>query len=579
MRLSIVAIIFSAMIAMLIGLPILHTYERDRNKDFQHSLKSMTLSTAGSWQAGAQPDALAGWISNQGAYVLFIDRAGTLLARAPYVSVRFGSTASWQDVQEAMGELKLSCVRGYSPLAGEAIIFCSAPVVDGSNTIRGAVSLALPKEETAMREDIARRRLLFAGSMITILTLAGAAAWLYGGRLNRQLSMLFSHMLEIERDSLPAHRLPKALQQWWPLWIAQLRDLRQNIHALDRRQQLLQLAMEHITDGVIILDNRGRIQFMNPAVLRLLDLKGDESHYVGATLPQIVHDYRIVQVLRHAMESSTAEAMNPIPTEVIRDHRTFMVTASRVPSEPGAIVMMIQDITESRRLEMMRRDFLTNVSHELRTPLASLKALVETLQDSALLEDVALAQRFVQKMEYEIDELIQMVEELLSLVRLESGRSSLQKRLLKIDNLIHQTVERLHLLAERAGVQVFISLPSDLPDLQADERLIGQVLTNLVHNAIKFTPPNGEIRISAIKAEDEVIISVSDTGVGIPEEEQPRIFERFYKVDRSRVTSGVGLGLAIAKHIVLNHGGRIWVESRPGKGSTFSFSLPLNPDG
>ena len=237
-------------------------------------------------------------------------------------------------------------------------------------------------------------------------------------------------------------------------------------------------------------------------------------------------------------------------------------------------LLVFQDLTRVRKLETVRRDFVSNVSHELRTPLASLKALTETLQEGAL-EDPPAARRFLKRMETEIDNLTQMVRELLELSRIESGRIPLNRKPIDPCALAAPAVERLQVQAERAGLRLAMDCPDALPQVLADAERIEQVLVNLIHNAIKFTPAGGSIDLSAEQVADKVVFSVRDSGVGIPAEVLPRIFERFYKVDQARTGGGTGLGLSIARHIVDAHGGQIWAESKEKAGSTFSISLPL----
>jgi two-component system, OmpR family, phosphate regulon sensor histidine kinase PhoR len=240
---------------------------------------------------------------------------------------------------------------------------------------------------------------------------------------------------------------------------------------------------------------------------------------------------------------------------------------------PGSILLLFQDLTRLRRLEMVRRDFVSNVSHELRTPLASLKALVETLQEGAL-DDPPAAHRFLTRMDSEIDTLTQMVQELLELSRIESGKVPLQLKPIAPREMLIQAVERMSLQAERAGLTLRADCPADLPLVLADVDRMEQVLINLLHNAIKFTPPGGVITLNARQDNDTVVFSVKDTGVGIAQNDLERIFERFYKADRARSGGGTGLGLSISRHLVEAHAGRIWAESDPGKGSTFYFALP-----
>ncbi|HQF70337.1 MAG TPA: ATP-binding protein, partial [Promineifilum sp.] len=226
----------------------------------------------------------------------------------------------------------------------------------------------------------------------------------------------------------------------------------------------------------------------------------------------------------------------------------------------------------------MHRDFLGNLSHELRTPLASLRAVIETLQDGALADPPA-AERFLRQAENEVHTITQMVAEMTELSQIESGQVSLRLVPVAVARLFEVPLERLGLQAERAGAQLSVEVAAGTPPVLADEERIQQVLTNLLHNAIKFTPSGGYIRLSARPQPDnagEVLFEVRDTGIGIAKADLPRVFERFYKSDRARTRSrgGTGLGLAIARHLVEAHGGRIWVKSKIDKGSSFYFTLP-----
>lgn len=235
----------------------------------------------------------------------------------------------------------------------------------------------------------------------------------------------------------------------------------------------------------------------------------------------------------------------------------------------------MQDVTELRRTETVRREFVGNVSHELRTPLASLKALVETLEEGAL-DDPPAARDFLAQMHVEVDSLAQLVQELLELSRIESGQETLRPETVRPSGLLEEAARRLRRQAERADVSLSVETVTDLPNVRADPALIERVLINLIHNALKFTPRNGRITLGADLCPEGVCLYVSDTGIGIEPEDAQRIFERFYKVDRSRASGGTGLGLAIAKHIVQAHGGRIWAESAgESMGSTFRFVLPV----
>ena len=237
-------------------------------------------------------------------------------------------------------------------------------------------------------------------------------------------------------------------------------------------------------------------------------------------------------------------------------------------------VVLLQDLTEMRRLDRVRRDFIANISHELRTPTASLKVLAETLQEGAI-DDPVVAKEFLDKINVETDRLAQMVSELGELSRIESGEVSLKKEPIDIGEVVALVLERLKPQADRAELSLAVDIPSGITRALADKERVEQVLVNLLHNAIKFTHSGGRINCVAKIEGDDILVSVVDTGIGIPADDLPRIFERFYKADKARTGGGTGLGLAIAKHIVEAHDGRIWAESIEGKGSTFTFTLPV----
>ena len=239
--------------------------------------------------------------------------------------------------------------------------------------------------------------------------------------------------------------------------------------------------------------------------------------------------------------------------------------------------MVFQDLSQIKRLETTRQDFISNISHELRTPLASLKALTDTLQEGAL-EDPDAAKRFLGRMDTEVDALTQMVTELLELSRIESGRVPLDLKQVSPKNILAQSRERMRVQAERKNLTLEIDCSPELPDIEADSRRIEQVIVNLLHNAIKFSDPGDRIIMEAEKNGNSIAFKVQDFGTGIPESDLERIFERFYKTDQARSSGGTGLGLSIAKHLVEAHGGTIQAESTLHEGSAFSFFIPIHQE-
>lgn len=347
---------------------------------------------------------------------------------------------------------------------------------------------------------------------------------------------------------------------------------REQFARVDSERNDLAAVLSAITDGVIVTDLHGTVVFLNRAVLARERLVQEQA--VGRSFIEVVRDHEVHRLVQECI-SSGIEQRRII--EVIPGRSFLKVTASPL-GRAGGCVVVLQDITELRRLEKVRRDFVANVSHELRTPLASLKLLAETVETAGA-SDPVLVHDYSHRIAVEVDRVAQMVDELGELSLVESGQVEFSREPVNIGALVTRAVERLDAQAVRAGLHIEIDVPVDLPEPRGDERRLEQVIVSLLHNAIKFTPAGGRITVRArTNGADRLIVSVVDTGVGIPEEELGRIFERFYKVDKSRSSKGTGLGLAIARHIVQVHHGVLWAESVEGKGSTFSFYLPLSEE-
>lgn len=339
---------------------------------------------------------------------------------------------------------------------------------------------------------------------------------------------------------------------------------------LQNEQEKLYAVLSSMSDGVIITDGEGLVQLLNPAASRLFNMP--EHQALGHSLTEVLRHHQIIDLWKKARASNEQQSMT-LDLGVEKLYlQLFVIPMGGAMAD--STLFVLQDLTRLRKLETVRQDFISNVSHELRTPLAAVKSLSETLQEGAL-EDGQAARRFLSMMDKEIDAMAQIVQELLELSRIESGRAPLQKRSTTLCEIIQPAVDRMRLQAERAGLTLESYCPTDLPSIQADVDRIQQVLMNLLHNAVKFTPPGGHIEVNAHQEGNQVELEIRDTGVGIPETDLPRIFERFYKADRARSGGGTGLGLSIARHIIEAHGGKIWAESQPGEGSSFFFTLPI----
>ncbi len=411
------------------------------------------------------------------------------------------------------------------------------------------------------------------GLLTALLVLAGLLLLGLGVRyafVRRHLKRLTEKVMRAARGDMPVFNLPEEepyiediAKAVYALAVAQ----QARVVALDTERARLAAVLEQMTDGLLIVSASGNVQFANPAAERLF---GQRDSLVGRSVTVALRHYLLVEAWRHAQETHEVQTQS---VELSTSHQ-FLQLIVTPDQRTGSALLLVQDLTRVRRLETVRRDFISNVSHELRTPLASLKALTETLQESAL-DDPPAARRFLSRMQIEVDALTQMAAELLELSRIESGQVPLEFKSVAPEILLKSAVERMRAQAERAGLALTTDYPPALENVRADAPRMEQVLVNLIHNAVKFTRPGGKIDLSAQSADHFVRFCVQDTGIGIPPDVLPRIFERFYKADRARSSGGTGLGLSISRHLVEAHGGRIWAESEEGVGSAFYFTIPV----
>ena len=349
-----------------------------------------------------------------------------------------------------------------------------------------------------------------------------------------------------------------------------LLDLR--LRAIRQSHAQLRAVLSAMADGVVIVDEEEAVALMNPAAGSLLGVEAESAP--GRSLPDALRDHELVAVCQRAR---TADDMVSESLVAVGPHgRSVQVVATPIRlGDMRHIVLVLHDLTEVRATAAARRDFVANVSHELRTPVTSLRALVESLQAGAA-DDPELRTNFLRRIESEIDRLAAMISELLDLAAAEAGRMSRQFERVNLGDLVRQSAERLRPQAERGGVVLDVDSPGSVLTVSADPVQADRMVVNLLHNAIKFTPPGGRVRVSVQAEDGDAVVRVQDTGVGIEPDELHRVFERFYKVDPSRAGEGAGLGLAIAKHTALQHGGRIWAESDgPDRGSVFAVALPV----
>ncbi len=354
----------------------------------------------------------------------------------------------------------------------------------------------------------------------------------------------------------------RALHDQLDDYAAQASDLTDQLHQVEARAAALTQGPPH---PLLVIDAASAIQLANARACEVLG-----NNLIGQTVIEATRSHEIDAVVQAAL-SQVQIAEQSVTWNI----RPYFVRV--VPIDSGGAVVVLEDQTELQRLERVRRDFVANVSHELRTPLASIRVLIETRLAGAK-DEPEVANRMLNQVIGEVEALTQLAQELLDLSTIEAGQMPMQVRVADVRDVIDEQLHHFEPQAQQKQIALNNAVPIGLR-AEIDRKLIGRVLGNLIHNAIKFTPTKGHITIGAESAADKITVSVSDTGVGIPSEDLPRIFERFYKVDQARGKSGTGLGLAIARHVIEAHGGKIWAESKPGKGATFYFIIPAAKSG
>ncbi|MFQ5419598.1 MAG: ATP-binding protein [Anaerolineae bacterium] len=511
----------------------------------------------------------AHWSELIGGRVTVIAADGTILGESDQDYTQMENHLNRPEIQDAL-KLGVGSHIRYSQTVKYDMLYVAVSLEQGQNVV-GFVRVSLPLDEVEARQ--AKSRTTVWLTMLVASSLGGALSIFIAMCVTQPLHRLTQEARQMTQGEnlwhIPYSRKDE-VGQLTRAFNTLVEKLHIQIRTLQSEQGKLASVLAQMTDGVIIADEKGQVVLINATAERMFK-----------TPAESVVEHSVAQVLRHhkwieLWERCRATGAEQSDTLGLPSQDVFLqgIALPMGDTLPKHILMLFQDLTRIRRLETVRRDFISNISHELRTPLASLKALVETLRGGAL-EEPPVAQRFLYHMETEVDALTHMVSELLELSRIESGQVPLKLKSVSPRKLLTKAQERLNVQAERNQLTILIDCPKHLPRVRVDKPRLGQVLMNLLHNAIKFTPPGGSITLSAREQENTILFCVQDTGKGIPASDMPRVFERFYITDPARSTGGTGLGLAVARHLVEAHGGKIWVESIEGEGSAFYFTIPI----
>lgn len=538
--------------------------------EYEASLAAYTIGEARA--AGASADRIASRVDDLGDLVdrriTLIDENGTVLVDTHSDASGMENHNGRPEVVEAREQGSGNARRG-SASVDESYLYVAVTMPQDEGTI---LRISVPLDDVNDTVETAQSYILIAVGAVIVLT--SVAAWLISGRLSKPLEDLRTHANSVANGDFSARVEPSDTLEIGVVGDAfnlMTEELERSLKEEDQTKVRLGAVMEGLADGVVLTDDAGIVLRMNEAAETMLLI--EEADALGCPFVQVSRDHELALVVRKALDGKNSPQAT---VEYGLARRTIMVTARIIEGSGERLgLAVLRDVSDLRRLEMVRREFVANVSHELRTPLASIRALVETLEAGAV-EEVELAQEFFGRIVGEVDRLNALVEDLLNFGRLEAGRAPLQLEKADPGEAVRAGADRLRPQIGRAGLSLEIEVEEGLPEIELDIKRLEQVLLNLVHNAIKFTPPDGTIAISVGRQRGNIVVQVQDTGVGIAEDELSRLFERFYKSDKARRSEGTGLGLAIAKHIVQLHGGEMSVESELGQGSTFTFTIPIS---
>lgn len=464
-----------------------------------------------------------------------------------------------------------------SHTTGVELLYAALPFPSRENSA-GIVRLAMPLTRLHERVRDARDALFVSGGVAMAMSLL--IIWLVSLKMSRPLEVMARTAREISEgktglrvkveSSDEAGRLAddfNFMVQRLDSALTQLRSEKSEIGAI----------LSSMVEQVMAVDDAGRILFVNPAAEKLFGIHGSSA--TGKPFVEAVRQPSLDQILRTVLEKKS-ERSGELRL-FLDEEKFFEVRALPLQSEKGnrGALLVLHDVTRIQKLELVRKDFIANVSHELRTPLTSIQGFSETLLDGGL-DDKKNSREFVETIYRESQRLSLLVSGLLDLSSIESGRAKPKYQTVSLQDLMEEVLLPLTPLAKKKAVRLELDFPSDFPDVPCDPNQIKQVFTNLIDNAIKFNKEKGSVKVAASANGNSVQISVSDTGSGIPQKDLPRIFERFYRVDkaRSRDLGGTGLGLAIVRHIVESHGGQIQAESVEGEGSRFTVTMPQSPE-
>mgnify|MGYP006272694429 CR=1 FL=1 len=521
---------------------------------------------------GILEEKAADWSNDSETRITIIAAGGKVLADSHYEIAEMDNHRNRPEVIEAISSDSSGNAIRYSDTIGEEMLYYAVPIKNQGELI-GILRTARPLQfiRSVLIEDI--KSYLFFFVILAVITIL--LGWRLTYSIVKPLETVTETAEKISEGDLsqriPVRKYDSEIEKLARMFNFMAEELEDKITEISQEKNRIEAILESMVDGVIAVDKEARVSLINPAARRIFNIEAEKVR--GKELISTLFSHRIDMYLERAFdkkESISREIKYKNPDEKII-HATFIPLLDEKENVNGGVIVLT-DITELRKLETVRNDFVANVSHELRTPLTSMVGYLDTLLESDI-EDPKTRDRFLKIIKEETDRLSILIKDLLNLSKIESQSFDLEADDFK--EVLNKVLNLLQKKAEDKNIDFEVEIAEDLPLVYMVREQIKQVLINLIDNAIKYTPAGGKITVRVEKEGDKVYFSVKDNGMGIPQADQERIFERFYRVDkaRSRVLGGTGIGLSIVRNIIKQHGSEIQVKSREGAGSEFYFYL------
>lgn len=523
------------------------------------------------------PRILDKWIKSIGSDIdsrlTVIDMSGKVLADSHYNPVKMDNHLNRPEIIELINGKNSSYRIRRSKTLQQQMFYYSLPIkVNGNLT----GFLRLSKSLNAINETIEKNTQNYLLFFFLTVILSFILAWGFSNGLVRPLNKLGSMAEKLAhgnfKERIVLNSYNNELGTLAHSFNYMANELERKIEEIFREKSRTEAVFTSIVDGLIVTDNEKKITMVNPAARKILGLN---KGVLGRDIIEVIRHHKVDQLLETSLEKK----------KILKEELNFQTPGSKIirlnfapiENKEGQVaggLIVLTDVTELRRLEQLRKEFVANVSHELKTPLTSIIGYIDTIIDNDIKDDTTI-KRFLSIIKDEADRLYLLIKDLLDLSKLEAKRGEVILQPGDLNKIVKKIYLMLQEQAESKDIDLKLDIKEKLPFVYLIPEQIEQVLINLVDNGIKYTEPGGRVILRAYEENNRVVVEVEDNGIGIPEEDQGRIFERFYRVDkaRSRSMGGTGIGLSIVKHIIKNHDSEIKVESEPGKGSLFRFYL------